>query len=216
MNRSLAILLLTLFFSACSDPQIDTSSNEAIQESLKQVRSSLRYDEHRLLFDESWRRLTAKDLSLQAIQTNETSADASIKKVSGKTAEGVIKAGALEIQKLIEQLEQEVEDLEKAKTLADQKIEDLNKVRVSVIEAVVHKSPLASPVVVKLRIKNNTKSVINSVVMHAALKGMGNDRPWQEDKAMVCLPPGGLQPWGQVKCDAYPQTPRTWLPHIHK
>jgi hypothetical protein len=199
---SLLILLVLLCTAGCSKPTIDTSSDEAMGRSMKEVRESLP-EEHRKEFDDA-----VRDLALAEIDFKELMAQGAEPKVdllgsrikqrlSGKNAEQVI-AEAAQLReererKAREQALGEIVELEKKSAAAQQAKQQLAAFRVTRSRFYRSKGGFIEEPVIELTVTNGTPHAISRAYFHGTVASPGRSVPWISEDFSYSIS-GGLEP----------------------
>lgn len=94
MKKTLGITALCLFLTACGDPEIDISSDKALQQSIQKVREAMT-DEKQRRFDDALNIITLRQLTMEPYASAGVNESAVIEErlkraLAGKTGDDII------------------------------------------------------------------------------------------------------------------------------
>lgn len=203
-------LLLLVFAWGCSEPTIDTSSDEAMSRSIERVRESLP-EEDRERFDQAIEQLSMSEISWADIMSagSEGGAETIAAKVkdrlSGKTGEEIL-AEAAEIQ-----AEREREQQERERQQREQALQEIAELQAKVEQAEEHRKQLSAfeversrffkesrrfggpQPIIELTVRNGTEHAVSRAFMVGTLASPGRSVPWLEEDFNYDIS-GGLEP----------------------
>lgn len=211
------VVSVALILSACGDPRIDGSSEEAYKASIQKVRDALdekKKDE----FDSALKQVAFSKLDLKAIFSGSATPDSIGKDVltslNGKTASDVI-ADAKKMQeereaKEREQALSEIKELEQKKAASTSAAEQLKKFEVS-RSRFSQKSNgyFGKQPIIELTVKNGTSSVVSHAYFEGTLASPGRAVPWHKDEFNYKIS-GGLEPGESAKWSLAPNMFMGW------
>lgn len=201
-------LICTVFLAlqyGCSDPRIDATSMEAMEESAKKIEAQLPEDEKER-FRESLASLTAERvigkafaMSLQGADDSEIekSVMESVKDLNGLTAQEIIDKAdrtlAERRKREFQQIEREIAELLERKRLASEAEEMLAGFEVQNSSFYFRESSFTTQPIIELWVKNNTGHAVSRVYFEGTLATPGRSVPWLEDDFNYSIS-GGLEP----------------------
>ena len=205
MMRALVRLLIPLLIWGCGDPTIDTSTDEAFEASLKEVRESL-HPGQREAFDEAMTALTFSEMGdLFTAAADPEAAKVRIRsRLNGKTALEIIDEGhAILVERWRKQLDQaqqeviavqaDVDSLELQKREAEGSVEHLAKFKVIRSRFEWSESLFLEKPMIELTVKNETPHAISRAYFESALATPGRSVPWVKDTFTYQIG-GGIEP----------------------
>ncbi len=196
--RELSILCLTIA-AACSSPRIDTSSDEAMKESVARVRESLA-QEQRARFDTALQIIVFKDVSLGSLFTEAAAPGASgivssfKGLLNGKTGAEVI-AAADSITRA--RAEKEIHELDDRRVAAERARAELAKFVVLRSRFFKQKSMFMDFPIIEMTVRNGTAHPVSRAYFVGTLGTPGRRVPWVKDDFSYHIA-GGLEPGEQA------------------
>lgn len=214
------ILILMLLVVSCSQPRLDTSTDEKMKESVGKVRASLSADKQKE-FDKALLTVSLKGINFAGLMSGNGGAEAGLnmkKSLHGKSADDVIseadrllreRAKREKEQALLEitELKQKKEDSEAAKS----KLKDFKVIR---SKYYIQKQTYGmSQPIIELEVENNTGQPISRAYFEGVVASPGRAVPWikedfnysisggleQGEKAKWKLAPNSFSGWGTTK-----------------
>jgi uncharacterized protein DUF6694 len=201
--RNLSLLLTLLLFAfGCSKPTIDTSSDEAMNASMKAARESLP-EERRKEFDDAVRDLALAELSFKDLMAQGENPKVDVlssrfkERLKGKNAEQVIaEAAKLREERARKEREQalgEISELEKKAAAAQAAKQQLAAFQVTRSRFYRYRSGFLEEPVIELSISNGTPHAISRAYFHGTVASPGRSVPWVSEDFNYSIP-GGLEP----------------------
>lgn len=211
------VVSVSLLLSACGDPRIDGSSEEAYKASIEKVRGALD-DKEKEEFDSALKQVAFSKLDLKAIFSGSATPDSIGKDVltslNGKTANDVI-ADAKKIQEEREAKEREqalgeIKELEQKRAASASAADQLKKFEV-IRSRFSQKSNgyFGKQPVIDLTVKNGTSSAISRAYFEGTLASPGRAVPWHKDEFNYEIS-GGLEPGESAKWSLAPNMFSDW------
>ena len=218
MNRRTAhSILCCLLVLACTEPRIDTSTDDRMKASVAEVRASLP-EATRSQFDSALQMLAFSEVSLGSILAEGATPGALLGKMKdqleGKSAADVI-ATADSIRTAHEAKErdqalQEIRELEEQKGKADQARQDLAKFVVVRSRFYTRRDALdMTEPVIELTVRNGTSHPISRAYLMGTLATPGRSVPWLKDSFNYRIR-GGLEPGEQASWTLSPGMFSDW------
>lgn len=196
------LLPLLFLLGGCADPTIDASSDEAMKESVKEVRESLP-EERQQEFDKAVQELVVANISLQDIMAQganpnvEALATRAKQALGGKTGEEVIaEAAKLREERERKEREQalgEIAELEKRASAAQTAKQQLARFQVSRSRLYRDRSSFIEEPVIELTVTNGTSHAVSHAYFHGTVTSPGRSVPWISDDFNYSIR-GGLEP----------------------
>jgi hypothetical protein len=212
----LAAVVLALV--ACSSPKIDTSTDEAMQASVKKVREALP-EADREKFDQAMRTVALEQVDFGTLFSGTTDAAQNAAKdmkaaLDGKTGPEVIAMAAkieeAERQKRREAAMKEIGELVKERDAAAKSRAELAKFEVLRARFSKPKNYFGMPEPqILLRVKNGTAQPISRAYFHGKLTSPGRSVPWVEDDFNYTIS-GGLEPGEEAEWTLAPNMFSDW------
>lgn len=186
----------------CSDPKIDTSTDEAMKSSIAKVRESLP-EVKKQEFDEAMQVLFFSSIDIKDIFS---AGAAGASKLEGKMKESlngksgvqiIAEANQIKIErekKEREQALQEIVELEKKRKASLAAREELKKFKV--LRSRFYKTKreyLGEQPIIELKVKNETSMPISRVYFEGTIASTGRSVPWHKDNFNYQIS-GGLEP----------------------
>lgn len=213
------ILLLT----ACGGPTIDASSDEALERSVEEVRSSLPVDQ-RKKFDDALRTIAFEEVDVAGMFATamsggempdpDVTARAVRAKLDGKSASEILamadKVEAEREAKQRQQALQEIRELEAAKSNAAAAREGLAKFQVVRSRISMRENFLGmSEPLITLTVRNGTGAPVSRAHFVGTLASPGRAIPWLKEEFNYGIP-GGLEPGEEATWNLSPNQFGPW------
>lgn len=184
------LFIVSFVFLSCTQPRIDTSSDERMKESIEKVRNSLGDDE-RKKFDEALQAIASSQITIEGLfqqgLTGVGSFQAKTKEaLNGKTATEVIEAGR-EIYK------QKISELEAKKSAAEKDRLELQKFKVVRARFSKRSGFLHEEAIINLSVINETNIAVSHAYFVGTLSSPGRSVPWHKGEFNYQIS-GGLEP----------------------
>jgi hypothetical protein len=202
MKKILFILLAMTLLAGCSEPTVDTSTDENMKLSIEKVRQSIP-NEKRNDFDEAIKVLAFSNISLEGLFAQGSSGVGTIEtkmkeSLHGKTGVEVI-ASAEEVIKQRKEKErtqaiQEIKELEEKMAAADEDRKELTKFEVLRSRYYKRKQEfLGKRPIVELTVRNGTEYPVSRAYFIGTLASPNRTVPWLKESFNYTIS-GGLEP----------------------
>lgn len=217
--RWLFVVVLALLVTNCSQPTVDTSSDEKMNESIKRVRESLPED-RRAELDKALLTLSMNEVDFSELLTtgkppSTEEAERGFKEVlEGKTAEEIIAAAdqvvAAQKAKERERAIKEIEELIKERDAATAATTELAKFEVLRSRFYKERNYFGSlePRIL-LRVRNGTKYPVSRAYFEGKITSPGRSVPWLEEEFNHSIS-GGLEPGEEAEWVLRPNQFSDW------
>lgn len=218
MTRWLAVFILVLL-AGCSQPRVDTSSDEKMKESIAEARESLP-ENRRAEFDRALLTLSMSQVDFaEVFATGKTPDKEAIgsdlkKSLEGKTAEEIIAAAdsviAAQKAKERERALKEIQELIKERDAAKAAAAELAKFEVLRSRFYKERDYFGSfePRIL-LRVRNGTKHPISRAYFKGKIASPGRSVPWLEEEFNYPIS-GGLEPGEEAEWVLAPNQFSEW------
>lgn len=212
----LSVTLITL--SGCSDPKIDTSSDESMKASIEKVRQSLP-QEKKKVFDEAIQVLAMSQLNLKDLFTQGAAgvSNTEIKmkeSISGKTGSEVIAEA--------ERVKQERKEKERIQALDEIKELEGKRVKAQIARSELTKFEVVrsryykrkreytgEQPIIELTVKNNTTHAVSRAYFIGTLASPNRAVPWLKEEFNYQIA-GGLEPGEEANWSLAPNMFSDW------
>lgn len=186
MRHNYIVVCIILLATACGPPTIDSSSTEAFQASIEEIKNTLPNDQQKQLFVKAVKTFTtpsgaaafAAGLATLAGEQGKTMADSLLGKfrlrLRGMSASQVF-------SEWHDSLTVELENIKKMKAEADAAKEALAKFEINSARFYFQKSMFSAQPIIELRVKNATDYAISRAYFHGKVHTPGRQVPWVED-----------------------------------
>jgi hypothetical protein len=218
MKNTLFVSFIVLMLAGCSDPKIDTPSDEAMKASIEKVRASLAEDK-RAEFDKALQLLALSQISISTLLAEGATGVGSTKAkmqdaISGKTGnEIIVEARRIEVeQKARERVQAltEIKELEEKKDRSAAARAELAKFEV--LKSRFYKEEQGfggyQPII-ELTVRNGTSHAISRAYFVGTLSSHGRSVPWLEEDFNYEIS-GGVEPGEKVSWRLSPNTFSKW------
>jgi len=199
MKTKIFFLLTLIFFIVCSQPKIDTSSDEKMRNSIDEVKKTLSI-EKREKFEESLQLIILEGFGLQNLisENGNIKSDLEVKKsINGKTADEIIAyADKIKKEREIKEREQclqEIQELKKRKQIAEEHRKEITKFEISRSRFYKSEGTFGEEAVIEISVINNTSYPISRVYFMGTLSSIERTIPWHKESFNYEIP-GGLEP----------------------
>lgn len=203
MRYRLVVAALTaMLLAACSDPRVDTSTDETTKASIEKVRQSLPEDK-RAEFDQALQTVALSQLDLKTLMAEGAGAAGTTtskmkQAIGGKSASEIIAAAkTIEAERKERERAQalaEIKELEEKRARAEQGRAALAKFEVTRSRFFKQKRQfLGSEPIIELTVKNGTGHAISRAYFVGTLASPGRSVPWLKDTFNYSIS-GGLEP----------------------
>ncbi|HEV2855186.1 MAG TPA: DUF6694 family lipoprotein [Thermoanaerobaculia bacterium] len=218
MRRFLAVFVLVLL-AGCSQPTVDTSSDEKMKESIAEVKESLP-ENRRAEFDRALLTLSMSQVDFaEVLATGKTPDKETVgndlkKSLEGKTAEEIIAAAdnivATQKAKERERALREIQELNKERDAATAAAAELAKFEVLRSRFYKERDYFGSlePRIL-LRVRNGTKHPISRAYFKGKITSPGRSVPWLEEEFNYPIS-GGLEPGEEAEWVLAPNQFSEW------
>lgn len=201
----IAIILLLLSVS-CNSPVIDTSTEDSMQKSIAEVRSSLP-ESKQSEFDEAIAVIAFGQFGSKDIENRMKEA------LHGKTGHEVL-AEADRILKERKERERtqalnEIKELEEKKAQAEQDKKDILKFEILRSRFYLEESFIGKKPIIELTVKNNTAHAVSRAYFEGTLASPGRTIPWVKQAFNYSIP-GGLEPGEEASWTLAPNMFSEW------
>lgn len=212
------ILILFIALTGCSNPKIDTSTDETMKASIAKVGESLPENERAKFFDAikivSFNELDLKDLFAAGITGTNTTMAKVKQTLNGKTGAEVIEQ-AEQIAK--ERKEKEgVQALSEIKELEEKQIKaksaKVELAKFQVLRSRFYKRKRAyygEELIIEITVKNGTKYPVSAAYFRGTLASPGRSVPWLTEDFNYSIS-GGLEPGETAKWTLSPNMFSNW------
>lgn len=208
------IVLLALVLAGCADPKIDSSSEEAMQESVARVRKSLPEDQ-RAAFDEALTVVGIGGMGLESLQLGPEGILAQARtNLEGKTAQEILsQAAAIRAAREAKEREQalaEISELRAKRDAAAKAAEALKAFRVERSRLYKREQPYGLPEpVIELTVVNGTTKAISRAFFLGTVASPGRAVPWIKDDFNYSIA-GGIEPGERASWSLGPNMFSKW------
>lgn len=200
MKKALFFALSVLFIVGCSNPRVDTSSDEKMKASIEKVRASLP-EEEKVQFDEALQILAFKDFNFGDIMNPAGPANIEAKmkeSINGKTGAEIIDAAEQVKKERAEREKQqalsEIKELKEKQANAEVAKKELAAFKVIRSRFYIQKKEFGmDQPIIELDVINNTSYPISRAYFRGTLASPGRAVPWHQDEFNYKIP-GGLEP----------------------
>lgn len=215
MNK-LMLLALLIIMIGCTNARVDTSSDEKMKESIKEVRASLP-EEKRDQFDEAIKILVLKDFNLSDIMNPAGQAylEAQMKEaINGKTGAEII-AAAKQVKKERAERERqqalsEIRELQEKQESAEAAKKELAAFKVSRSRFYIQKKEFGmDQPIIELDVVNNTAYPVSRAYFRGTLASPGRAVPWLQNNFNYKIP-GGLESGEKAHWELAPNMFSDW------
>lgn len=203
---------LIFLLMGCSEPTIDTSTNESMTKSIDKIKDRLN-EQEASKFDEALQTIALNNIDFSSILSSdnasnieETMLKNSSSELNGKTYEQVLdRANSIRLElekKQIEQAILEIKELEEKQNKAELAKSSLEKFRISRSRYYQNDNSLFSTGVIEFTIQNDSDSAISKVHMKGTYATQGRSVPWVVDDFSYSIS-GGLEPGEKQSISIY-------------
>lgn len=197
----LPMMAVAILVVGCSDPKINSSSEEAFKASIEKVRQSLD-DQKRQEFDSALQQVAFSNLNIEAMLMGTASKESIARdmqaSLNGKSADDVIAvASAIRAEREAKEREQALGEI---KELADkQAASEAASVALKSFQVIRSRFSmkdsgfLGKQPVIELDVKNGTPQAVSRAYFEGTIASPGRAVPWHKDEFNYSIP-GGLEP----------------------
>ena len=217
--RNLAVGILALIIvAACTEPTVDTHSDESIKQSVSDVREALP-EAKRSDFDEAIQILLFSELDLSSIFGGDAVDESDIDKMmrqslDGKTGEQIIsEAAVIKVERQAREKQQaiaEIKELEEKKLASEQASEALKKFTVERSRFYMKEQRYGGPEpIIELTVKNNTKYAVSRAYFEGTIASPNRSVPWLKETFNYSIA-GGIEPGEEASWSLAPNMFSEW------
>ena len=216
--RVLCVLLAVsaVLFGCASEPKIDGSSDEALQQSLERVKEGLDEDQ-REEFAEALMVVALEDVSVEDLFSESTSPEElqakAIKAMNGMTATEIMaKADRVLAKRKLEEKRQamtEIAELQAREAAADSVAKELAKFTILRSRFYKRKDTFSDDPIIELTVRNDTPYPISRAYFRGTLASPGRSIPWLTDEFNYKIS-GGLEPGEEATWHLAPNMFSDW------
>lgn len=209
---------LAVIMAGCTDPSIDSSTEETLRVSSEKVRESLP-ESKRAEFDEALQILAFSEIDFKELfgvgGAGVDSIEGKMRNaLDGKTADEVIvEASKIKAQRQAREQEQaleEIKELEEMRLASVRATEELKKFEVLRSRFYMREQQyLGEEPVIELTVKNGTGSSVSRAYFEATIASPERSVPWHKDTFNYSIP-GGLEPGEEASWNLAPNRFSGW------